>query len=402
MTDQASDGDELAGLRRIADLSVEGWRFKWGDLKGPEDPDFDDSGWQVVDTSFRWFPPDSNAWYRRWIEIPRRIGGLEVRGSRVYMVFQVDDDAVLYCNGKEPERFHGRGPSVTLTDSAEPGERFLIAIKNINRAGHGQLISAELRSESSDVLVERVRGYLAQYDEIQRLVLVGSVGSSRQVSSRRSIDMADLGTLSEGDSAGFMSSLDRAQEELTKVLESIGKMARRTEKVVEGRMSDLDALLGEAEGKGLDCSYPTVSRTVAENFLRFSAEDLGTGASDKVVRASGIMDYLLSSVNRAIAEVGGYLAQPQSSPRVPRYKTGPVEIKDGALFQGETPVFLTGFGHFGQVRNDIPVFPAYGFNAIQVVISALRGRPDPQDEARGISPVRHRPSHIEEDHQGVS
>ena len=56
-------------LRKISNLSIEEWRFKWGDFPGPEQPDFDDSDWKIVGTDFKWLPPDSKAWYRKWIEI---------------------------------------------------------------------------------------------------------------------------------------------------------------------------------------------------------------------------------------------------------------------------------------------------------------------------------------------
>ncbi len=44
---------KIKDLREIADLSIEEWKFKWGDFSGPEQPDFDDSDWEVVDTDFK-------------------------------------------------------------------------------------------------------------------------------------------------------------------------------------------------------------------------------------------------------------------------------------------------------------------------------------------------------------
>ena len=51
---------------------------------------------------------------------------------------------------------------------------------------------------------------------------------------------------------------------------------------------------------------------------------------------------------------------------VPRYHTAPWTIRAGAFWQDDRPVYFTGVGHFGQVRQDIPILNDYGLNIIQI------------------------------------
>src|SRR5206468_7134729 len=64
-------------------------------------------------------------------------------------------------------------------------------------------------------------------------------------------------------------------------------------------------------------------------------------------------------------------------PPVPRYQTGPCTIHDGAFWQNDRPVYFTGVGHFGQVREDIPILNDYGLNIIQVEMGPANGLPTP-------------------------
>ncbi len=74
-------------------------------------------------------------------------------GSRLNLVFHIDDGGVVYINGEHVKDFHCRSHPILLTESAQPRERFLVAVHNINRAVSGQLEMAELHSDRSEKVV---------------------------------------------------------------------------------------------------------------------------------------------------------------------------------------------------------------------------------------------------------
>lgn len=108
--------------------------------------DFDDSTWTTL-------PPDSlekrlgpgrlsMVWYRLSLTLPNRVGDLDVSGSTAVFEIVVDDYAEVLVNGElKPHFGKGGGPlvagfnarnRVVLTDDAQPGDTFDIAVLGIN------------------------------------------------------------------------------------------------------------------------------------------------------------------------------------------------------------------------------------------------------------------------------
>ena len=143
---------------------------------------------------------------------------------------------------------------------------------------------------------------------------------------------------------------------------------------IEEGMPALRAAIEALAAQGVGVDYPKVSLTILEHFIPWSKDDVAHG---EVRRASYAADDLEQTLARAQAEVEALKADPKSAPVVTRFRTGRVDIagthfvgdlvrSDGAAARG--PVFFTGYGHFGQVVEDLPLFPDYGINVIQIEI----------------------------------
>ena len=108
--------------------------------------DFDDSKWEVI-------PADSLEkrrgngrlslnWYRLDLTIPEKVGGFDTRGSTAVFEIVVDDYAEVWVNGKAPFVLGQNGGAVAagwnapnrvvLTKSAQPGEKYQVAVLGIN------------------------------------------------------------------------------------------------------------------------------------------------------------------------------------------------------------------------------------------------------------------------------
>ena len=160
------------------------------------------------------------------------------------------------------------------------------------------------------------------------------------------------------------------------------------------RLPGIEHRLQLLRRRGWDVSYPLVGATVLRNFVHYVEEDL-TGAGGRfkpeVKRALSQLDDLESIATRLENE----LASSQPFPQVPRWTGRARPQVQGPSFMGEVrigskivrrPLFFTGYGAFGQVRADVPVFPAYGINIIQIEVgpSAVFPAPDRVD----LAPVR--------------
>ncbi len=134
----------------------------------------------------------------------------------------------------------------------------------------------------------------------------------------------------------------------------------------------LKPLLQKLENKGIDCSYQKIALTVAENFLKYAAQDIRGKEIERARDAIEEIDSMLKEAKRDLKKISDGELKP---PNVPRYLTSPIKI-DGPSFiattkilSGKTeirPVFFNGYGHFAQVRKDIEKFPRYGTNIVQI------------------------------------
>ena len=120
----------LERLDSLNKLEANDWRYHAGDLPHGEAPTQDDASWQIVQPKSQ--APAEAAWYRRMIEIPATIHGYGTTGMRVMFQFQVssseDVPEIIYVDGRRVALGSDLEP-IVLTESARPGQKFLVAVK---------------------------------------------------------------------------------------------------------------------------------------------------------------------------------------------------------------------------------------------------------------------------------
>ncbi len=348
-------------------MHLDGWRAHLGDVPGAERPGFDDSDWEVVDRGYVWDVPNSICWFRRWIEIPKTLGGLPVDGAQIAVRLEVDNGGGVYVNGElRQETFDWADGYAVLTESARPGDRFLVAVRGVNRPGWGSLKAADLESSAAIEVIPAAREFLARMRFATSVVLAGDSRKDWVRGLAAGLDALAVASLERGDKQAFLASLDKAEEVFRE--KAVGVLRQTTDDrlaALEPRVAALRQAVELGRKQGLDLAYPQVTLTVAENFSRFARDDLGSEDVRIVTRGMWNVDWLNNAVSRTLADVRDLARQRP----VPRYTTGPVAIRDGAFWQDGHPLFFVGMGHFGQVRRDIPIFPDYGFNIAQITIS---------------------------------
>lgn len=136
----------------------------------------------------------------------------------------------------------------------------------------------------------------------------------------------------------------------------------------EERLPNLRTAMEAAQSKGLDIAYPLADVTIGELFIGFGREDVEHG---RVARAEEVAREVAQLLDRAEREM-------ELDRKVPKLGAGPIEIRDGSLWAAcETadgmehrPVFLTGYGHFSDVVEALPLLGKIGINVIQNEIGA--------------------------------
>jgi hypothetical protein len=149
----------------IVDLMKSDWKYQPGTTidangqigitwpKGAQRPEFDDSGWKTVNhlpgAAEPQQPGVSCGWYRKTIELPAKIGDMEVSDARPFLVYGVDDYMETWIDGKKniggsgypnmytPWEIRGFDKPAAIDLSAspyflKPGQSFKLAVHVLN------------------------------------------------------------------------------------------------------------------------------------------------------------------------------------------------------------------------------------------------------------------------------
>ncbi|MDF2935199.1 MAG: hypothetical protein K0Q90_572 [Paenibacillaceae bacterium] len=137
-------------------------------------------------------------------------------------------------------------------------------------------------------------------------------------------------------------------------------------------LPELKALRDAASSRGLPMDYDDVDIAVIEKFIPYGKEDVQKGRLDQAQYVAEELDRLYLETK---SRLESYLSGAATPLTAPRYVTGQV-LLDGYSFIGQTvdaqgnqqtgPVFFTGYGHFAQVRKDVPQMSSFGANIIQI------------------------------------
>jgi alpha-mannosidase len=211
-----------ATLDRLASLTalpLPEWRAH-DDVPHPEDPSLDDSKWEAAKLGEKW--SSGTRVFRGWIEIPEKLNGYALQGAEVKL------DLALYSNGPDSISVFSNGALVSrgnedtqqpilLTTSAQPGQKFLIAVRLEATEVESSFYRAQLlvspSSQRPDPALLRLeilsaRPMIAAYDEGK---------ARRQQVLDAAVSAIDFSRLDKNDQPAFDASLRRAHEHLAEL-----------------------------------------------------------------------------------------------------------------------------------------------------------------------------------------
>jgi len=118
----------------LSDASFNNWKYTTNlSIKAEElsSLNYDDSKW--LNSQLDEHLIIDSCWFRKVIEVPEFIAGVEVKGTIKFLT-SVDDYGYMWINGEAKGKFPWDGEFL-LTNDAKPGEKFVIVIKAINTGG---------------------------------------------------------------------------------------------------------------------------------------------------------------------------------------------------------------------------------------------------------------------------
>jgi alpha-mannosidase len=203
--------DKLQSMTKVP-LSDCRWH---SDVPHPEDASVDDSTWQPIQLGATF--TSGVQVFRCWYTVPQKINGYELRDSGLRVAFELQGDGMTMLSVYSNNFSVYRGTSDTLepillTGKAQPGDRFLIAMRlevgdQPRRLSRSEILLTPVSSRPDPDLLRveilSLQSILNAYPDPQRQKLLDSA-----------VQTIDFSKLNAGDQNGFDASLKAAQEKL--------------------------------------------------------------------------------------------------------------------------------------------------------------------------------------------
>lgn len=206
----------LDRLESLSVLPVTEFRFH-ADMAHPEDPTLDDSGWERVRVGESW--SSGPRVLRRTIEIPAKLNGYSTQGARIKLELNLQSSGPLgisvFSNGGLI--YHGDDLSqqlLPLTESAQPGQTYVIAVRLDAQPVETRISTCRLRFEPPR---DRPNPALFREEVLAARPIISAYAEGRPQREQQ-LDVAvkaiNFAALGRGDQSGFDASLREAQTKL--------------------------------------------------------------------------------------------------------------------------------------------------------------------------------------------
>jgi alpha-mannosidase len=206
----------LDRLESIVTVPVNQWRYH-ADIPHPEDAALDDQDWPGVKIREEW--NSGPRVLRQRIELPAALNGYALQGARVRLDLLVDSSdfvtITVFSNGSMVSRTDDDTlQPIVLTENAQPGQRFLIAVRIV-----GPPVNTHIRESRLLITPPASRPDPGVFREeilaAQPLVAAIPDGKAEhQTILDNAVGTIDFRVLEQGDQSAFDSSLRQAQSKL--------------------------------------------------------------------------------------------------------------------------------------------------------------------------------------------
>jgi alpha-mannosidase len=210
---------KLHVLETLGELPPVEWHIHPGDLPHGEDPTLNIASWATVSAH----GPKGDqaklgtgaAWIRQTIVLPKQVNGYDIAGARIWFQARINArgpmTSIIYVNGNRVALGEDLEP-IVLTESAKPGETFVIAVKALDTVLPKSFQGATMHVDPMDPKrpnPEDVREQCLAASELLPYLPTPRPDLLPKVTA--AVDAIDVAALKHGDNAAFDASLRKSQ-----------------------------------------------------------------------------------------------------------------------------------------------------------------------------------------------
>ena len=212
--------DQMARLEAMIILPVNEWRFHDTDIPHGEDVSLDDSAWKATNLIYTerrgsdLGTGPEQGWYRATVELPPTLGGKDIRGARLKLVVRFSKDGRVFLNGGLVAQGDGRTlDPILITNKAEPGQKFQIAVKVPFHEEQSRFLGARIAVDYPD---QTDPGFLRSEIQTAEAIISGFPDGKEERGQQldKAVKAIDFEALDKGDQTVFAHSLETATSDM--------------------------------------------------------------------------------------------------------------------------------------------------------------------------------------------
>lgn len=198
----------------IAREEFRDWRYHEAGGFAGEAPSLDDSAWPVTQKDTAW--RSTTIWTRRWYTVPAERGGYSYRGARLVLSLRgswaMTEYVTVFVNGQHRAAGLEIEPLV-LTENAQPGERFHIAIRLQHAGGQFWPLAATVELTGVSGRPD-ARAVLTECATAELLHEASGADAAREAAIAKARGAVDWAALERGEQQRFDASLTASRAAL--------------------------------------------------------------------------------------------------------------------------------------------------------------------------------------------
>ena len=220
-TEEFPQTKAMESIEFLAFGGLDQMQYQIGGEPGGQTVNYNDSDWSIAYQGFKWKQPQTNVWFRASVTIPEKIGGFSLTSRKMILHLNIDNGGDVFVNGDSIGSFEWGPVQFTISDKLQAGDKFLIAIRGINKAGFGELKDAYIEFSGMGQFQKKLQDEAWYLIALKRLVV--ELNNDKWVKRVNKIYNRVLNSepFKNGDEKRVLSLLDKEYQELQTIRDEI-------------------------------------------------------------------------------------------------------------------------------------------------------------------------------------
>ncbi|HOO55278.1 MAG TPA: glycoside hydrolase family 38 C-terminal domain-containing protein [bacterium] len=206
----------LSAQKDNYEYTVKNWKSRNKCDERCANPDMQKIKWKNAGIGQTWVGEGNKIWLKTIIEIPEKVAGIDIAGSKVVFHAHMEGNGIIWVDGVNKNAFRRDQGEALLTKNAKPGEKFTIVMSGESTSSAGIFTNSFLSFSALDERTKRINDFLNKIDTVKLFYEYMKDDEKARWESvmEEAASLVDLGALEPRNDKKLFESLEKASLKL--------------------------------------------------------------------------------------------------------------------------------------------------------------------------------------------